>query len=49
MRDEYRVFYRVVGDLIGVNGRNLAVITVWLQRAIDSKFQFITLKPNRES
>ncbi|MDJ0677420.1 MAG: hypothetical protein QNJ36_18910 [Calothrix sp. MO_167.B42] len=45
--NEYGVFYRVVGELIGVNGRNLAVITVWLQRAIDSKFQFITLKPDR--
>ncbi|MBW4555625.1 MAG: hypothetical protein KME59_06760 [Trichormus sp. ATA11-4-KO1] len=47
--NEYGVFYRVTGELIGVNQRNLAVITVWLQRAVDGKFQFITLKPNKES
>lgn len=47
--NEYGVFYRVTGELIGLNGRNLAVITVWLQRAVDGKFQFITLKPNKES
>lgn len=46
--NEYGVFYRVIGSLIGVNQRNLAVITVWLQRAVDGKFQFITLKPNKE-
>lgn len=47
--NEYGVFYRVTGELIGLNQRNLAVITVWLQRAVDGKFQFITLKPNKES
>ncbi|WGV26577.1 DUF6883 domain-containing protein [Halotia branconii] len=47
--NEYGVFYRVTGELIGLKGRNLAVITVWLQRAVDGKFQFITLKPNKES
>ncbi|WP_277876342.1 hypothetical protein [Anabaena azotica] len=39
----------MTGELIGLNQRNLAVITVWLQRAVDGKFQFITLKPNKES
>ncbi|MGB7376198.1 MAG: hypothetical protein WA959_06460 [Rivularia sp. (in: cyanobacteria)] len=43
------MFYRVIGELIGINGQNLSVITVWLQRAIDDKFQFITLKPDRKS
>ncbi len=47
--NEYGVFYRVTGELIGLNQRNLAVITVWLQKAFDGKFQFITLKPNKES
>ncbi|AFY50922.1 hypothetical protein Nos7524_5198 [Nostoc sp. PCC 7524] len=47
--NEYGVFYRVTGELIGLKGRNLAVITVWLQRSVDGKFQFITLKPNKES
>jgi hypothetical protein len=42
---EYGTFYQVEGDLIGVNGVNLSVVTVWLRREIDNKFQFITLKP----
>ncbi len=47
--NEYGMFYRVTGELIGLKGQNLAVITVWLQRTVDGKFQFITLKPNKES
>ncbi len=43
----YGVFYRVEGDLKGVE-RNLSVVTVWLERKIDKKFQFITLKPKKE-
>jgi hypothetical protein len=44
--NEYGIFYQVEGELIGVNGVSLSVITVWLQRQIDGKFQFVTLKPN---
>jgi hypothetical protein len=44
--NEYGTFYQVEGELIGVNGVSLSVITVWLQRQIDGKFQFVTLKPN---
>jgi hypothetical protein len=43
---EYGIFYQVKGELTGVNGVSLSVITVWLQRQIDGKFQFVTLKPN---
>lgn len=46
---EYGVFYQVTGELIGVNGVTLWVVTLWLQRQIDRKFQFVTLKPHRES
>lgn len=46
--NEYGTFYQVKGELIGVNGVSLSVITVWLQRQIDGKFQFVTLKPNKE-
>jgi hypothetical protein len=42
---EYGTFYQVEGDLIGVNGVNLYVVTIWLRRQIDGKFQFVTLKP----
>jgi len=45
---EYGIFHRVEGDLIGVNGVNVSVITVWLQRKADGKFQFITLVPGKE-
>ena len=47
--NEYGVFYQVVGTLVGINGVNLSVITVWLERKIDRRFQFVTLKPLRET
>jgi hypothetical protein len=37
------------GELIGTNEVNLSVTTIWLQRQIDCKFQFVTLKPRKES
>jgi hypothetical protein len=43
--DEYGTFYNVNGELQGVNGINLSVVTIWLERKSDSKFQFITLVP----
>ena len=47
--NEYGTFYQVEGDLVGANGVRLLVITAWLQKQIDSKFQFVTLKPFKES
>ncbi|MDM9380223.1 hypothetical protein QUB80_05845 [Chlorogloeopsis sp. ULAP01] len=47
--DEYGVLWRVEGELIGGNGVSLLVVTIWLQRQIDGKFQFVTLKPRKES
>ena len=47
--NEYGIFYRVEGDLLGINGVNLSVVTIWLQRQSDGKFQFVTLKPRKES
>ena len=44
--NEYGTFYRVKGQLVGINDRNLSVTTIWLRREVDSKFQFITLIPN---
>jgi hypothetical protein len=46
--NEYGTFYQVAGNLVGVNGMSLPVVTVWLQRRIDGKFQFVTLKPCKE-
>lgn len=43
--NEYGTFYNVYGELQGVNGVNLSVVTIWLRRKRDNKFQFITLKP----
>lgn len=47
--NEYGVFYRVTGKLMGANGVSLSVVTIWLQRQIDGKFQFVTLKPFKET
>ncbi|WP_293127384.1 DUF6883 domain-containing protein [Microcoleus sp. bin38.metabat.b11b12b14.051] len=47
--NEYGVFYQVIGELVGTNGINLFVVTIWLQRRIDGKFQFVTLKPLKEN
>ena len=43
--NEYGTFYNVYGELQGVNNINLSVVTIWLKRKSDDKFQFITLKP----
>ncbi|MEP0982480.1 hypothetical protein NC980_18080 [Leptolyngbya sp. AS-A5] len=47
--NEYGTFYQVIEELVGVNGVNLPVVTIWLNRQGDGKFQFVTLKPYRES
>jgi len=47
LTNEYGTFYRVEGELIGVNERNLSVVTIWLKRKIDNQFQFVTLKPKK--
>ena len=44
--NEYGTFYRVEGDLHGPSGV-LAVVTVWIRRAIDDEYWFVTLKPMR--
>ena len=44
--NEYGTFYRVEGELMGINQRNLLVITIWLNRT-EGQFQFITLKPKK--
>ncbi|NER52213.1 MAG: hypothetical protein F6J92_37345 [Symploca sp. SIO1A3] len=46
--NEYGTFYRVEGQLIGVNDTNLSVTNIWLMRKVDSQFQFITLIPHKE-
>ena len=45
-KNKYGTFYRVEGNLIGIN-RILAVVTVWLERTEDRNIQFITLKPKK--
>ncbi|MBW4669525.1 MAG: hypothetical protein KME60_19435 [Cyanomargarita calcarea GSE-NOS-MK-12-04C] len=46
--NEYGVFYTVEGNLQGLNGRSLLVVTVWLQSRDDGSFRFITLKPKKD-
>ncbi|PSN13871.1 hypothetical protein C7293_14095 [filamentous cyanobacterium CCT1] len=45
-QDRYGVYYLVEGPLIGPN-TTLSVVTVWIERASDGFFQFVTLKPKR--
>jgi hypothetical protein len=47
LTNEYGTFYRVEGILIGINQKNLSVVTIWLKRKIDNQFQFVTLKPKK--
>ena len=46
--DQYGTFYQVQGELVGVNGVSLWIISIWLHRRIDGKFQFVTLVPCKE-
>jgi hypothetical protein len=45
--NEYGTFYRVEGDIVGSNGRPLAVVIVWIRWHSDHSFHFVTLKPLR--
>lgn len=45
-QNEYGKYYRVEGPLIGPNG-TLAVVSIWIERTVDGRFQFVTLKPKR--
>ena len=46
-RNEFGIFYRVDGSLVGLDGRALVVATVWLRWHSDGSFHFVTLKPLR--
>ncbi len=47
--NEYGDYYGVVGSLVGVNGRILNVVTVWIVRLnSDGKFRFVTLHPSKD-
>lgn len=41
---EYGTFYRVEGTLKGPTD-SLQVVCIWMQRAVDGRFHFVTLKP----
>jgi hypothetical protein len=47
-KNEYGQFFLAIGKITGLDNCQLSVITVWVQRAVDQKFQFITLKPYKE-
>jgi hypothetical protein len=44
--DEYGLFFRVEGDLLGPHGI-LSVVTIWILRTNDDQYRFVTLKPVR--
>lgn len=45
--NDYGTFYRVDGTLAGPTGA-VRVVCIWMKRAIDDGFHFVTLKPVRE-
>ena len=48
--DRFGDFYRVEGDLKGVNERELSVVTIWILRtAEDGVYRFVTLKSWRKN
>jgi hypothetical protein len=47
--NQYGTFYKVTGKLIGTNGVHLSVVTIWILSQTDGTFQFVTLKPNKDS
>jgi hypothetical protein len=46
--NQYGIFYRVQGELIGINRRTLNVVTVWLEERATGIIRFVTLKPRRK-
>ena len=46
--DQYGVFLRAEGSLLGPNGRRLSVVTIWLRWHLDGQVRFVTLKPLKE-
>ncbi len=47
-RNEYGIFYRVVGDLVGPADDALVVVTIWLNELAADVYRFVTLKPWRQ-
>lgn len=45
--NEYGLFYRTEGELIGPNKRELTVTVIWFRRHIDDRIHLVTLKPSR--
>jgi len=46
--NDYGQFLRTDGELVGPNGRRLAVTAIWLRQHLDGQVRFVTLKPRRE-
>ena len=45
----YGVFYRVTGDLVGLNGLRSPVVTIWIALTnTPASYRSVTLKPARE-
>jgi hypothetical protein len=43
--NEYGELFRLDGILVGPNGRQLVVTTIWLRQHVDDQVRFVTLKP----
>jgi hypothetical protein len=45
--NEYGVFLRAEGVLVGPTGQELRIVTIWLRWHLDGSVHFVTLKPRR--
>jgi hypothetical protein len=47
--NQYGRYYQVEGELIGTNGIELPITTIWLEDNQTREFRFITLKPRKKA
>lgn len=47
--EKFGDYYEVEGELIGINGVNLGIVTIWIVRIEDKDiYRFVTLKPQEK-
>jgi hypothetical protein len=44
----YGDIYKIMGRLIGPNGRALNIVTIWITLSTNGETRFVTLFPNKE-
>ena len=47
-KTEYGDVYSITGSLIGPNGREIRVMSIWMVESVTNETKFITLYPKKE-